>query len=82
MILNVKFIAGGRDFEAMSNILMKLSPFNTSGPCVPVFVVDDDVVELSENLTVALSPSEKMDKLKLKYATVVITDDDGTEMYC
>lgn len=46
-----------------------------------VVIVDDDVVELSENLTVALSQTGKMDKLKLKYATVVITDDDGTKMF-
>lgn len=81
MILNVKFTAGGRDFKVMSKIL-ELSPFNTSEPCVSVVIMDDDVVELSENLTVALSPTKNMDKLKLKYATVVIADDDGTEMYC
>ena len=65
------------DFDVIESIV-SLSPTKLL-ECIEISVVNDEAVELSESVTVALAPVGELDSLHISHplVTVEIMDDDG-----
>lgn len=74
----VHFCAGVQDFSTASSEVVSFQPSSADVPqCSEIQIVDDSILESTENLQIVLGTSDRAVEIVSSTATINILDNDG-----